>query len=780
MTSTLGALFLAGPILSLLWLALPHPQVTSAIALVAVCGVWAGIGAWLLAGYRTGRPLWALHTCLAVAEVLVSAAVVAAGTERTGFLLFYLFFTPYSWAFFSSRAAAAHTAFSAVCALGALVLLAHGFANHSPARVLGAWLVLVGSLLSIGWLVRSLTSSVRRMAALQSRHASVSRALASFGQRALESSDLQAHLEDAVHTIADVFPAPMVGVIIRQSGRGNVVAASVGLRQRFDPRAPVTPCQDGLAAFVESVAEPVLIADLRTETRFVVHPILADEDIRSGVVAPILRDKEVAGFVMVGAREIGAFDAHDVAALEAFAATLSQVVHRAAADQEMVQRALVDPLTGLANRTLFNDRLRHAVRPQRNLDTEVAVIFMDVDRFKNVNDTFGHAVGDELLQVVAPRLSAVLPPGDTLARFGGDEFVVLIEGVRNDDEVMATARRLAEALTFPMTLPSGLSTPVSMSMGISTSHGRSGCASAMLAEADAAMYRAKNAGGGQIRLFDQQLEALSRRRHEMDWELRVALETGAISVAYQPIVELDTGAVRAVEALARWHHSRRGSISATDFISVAEETGLIGEIDRLVLRTALEDVAGWQRELDEDLKVSVNVSAQQLARPGFLEQTLAAYGASRIRPGTLCLEVTETGLLRDTETAAITLQALHDAGIVISLDDFGTGFSSLTHLSMLPIDMVKIDMSFVQSLLTKPADAVIVESVLLLAQRLGIGVIAEGVETPSTRDRLRQLRCPFGQGYLWSPALPADAMLDYLLAESSPNLLPRGRSAETA
>lgn len=765
MSSTLGALFLMGPTLILLWLALPHPEVTSYGALVAVCGIFLAVGAWLLAGRRRGRPVGALHLCLAVATVLVSAATVAAGTQRTGFLLFYVFFTPYSWAFFSGRAAAAHTAFAAVCGLGALVVQTHAFTDYTPARMVGAWVVLVGSLLSVGWLVRSLTASVRRMAAVHQRRAAIDQALAGFGERALEHSDLQAHLEDAVRTVAGVFDSPMAAVTRRRPDGRQTLAASVGMRPAVRARTEWHARQDGIAEYVARVATAVVVDDFTQESRFTLPDSLRLEGPGSAVAVPIQRDREVAGVVYACSHQRGAFDRDYVTALTAFATMLSQIVHRSAIDEEMVRRALVDPLTGLANRTLFNDRLQQAVRGGRAAPGEVAVIFMDIDRFKNVNDTFGHAVGDQLLRVVAPRLQEILPRGDTLARFGGDEFVVLVEGVTSEEEVIARARRLGEALTFPMTLPSGLSTPVSISMGISLSHGRSHCAGALLAEADAAMYRAKTAGGGQVRLFDQHLEALSRRRHEMDWELRVALETGAVTVAYQPIIDLATGAVRAVEALARWHHPRRGAVSPGEFISVAEETGLIGEIDELVLRTAVADVAYWQAALDEDLRVSVNVSAQQLSRPDFLEQTLAIYGASGLRPGTLCLEVTETALLRDTETAAATLQALHDAGVVIALDDFGTGFSSLTHLSALPIDVVKIDMAFVQSLLNKPADAVIVESVLLLAQRLGIGVIAEGVETAAIRDRLHQLRCRFGQGYYWSAGLPADAMLSYLRGE---------------
>jgi len=761
MSWSLGLLLLTGPMLALSWLLLPHAPVGSLRTFVGVCLLSIAVGSWLVWGGRRPRPVWILHVLIVVAVVLVSIVVVAAGSNR-GLAVFYLFVAPYVWAFFSVRTAGLHTLLTAVVSLGTLVLQQPRFGGPPLTEVLGRWLFIVSCLLSVGLLIRFLTSSLRRAVTGQERQAEVSRVLAGFMQRAIERDVLLAHFEDAVRTVVDLLGASMASVVERDSDATLRLATSVGAR---NPAPPGTRFDDthGFIAHAMATGGPVLSHDLTTEDRFTVHPGLLADGQRSALMAPIQRDGDVVGFLQAFSRTPGKFDDEDSLTLTAFAATLSQVVYRVAVDEEMAHRALHDPLTGLPNRMLFGDRLTHAVAQRVHTGGELAVIFADIDRFKTVNDTYGHVAGDELLVSLAPRLAALMREGDTVARFGGDEFVFLLEGLAGSGDAVEAARRLAAAAQgVPLVMPDGAVIHVSMSLGISLSRGRGDCAESMIAEADAAMYIAKASGGGQVRLFDDQDGSVSRDRHLMESQLRQALECGEVVVAYQPIVDVHSGVPVGFEALARWHHPDRGPVDPTEFIAVAEEAGLITALDELVLRTAVADGAAWQQATGQPLVMSVNVSPRHLADPSFTEWVLGIYTDSRLLPGTLCLEITESALILDTVAASAALAALHAAGILISLDDFGTGYSSLAHLREFPIDAVKIDRSFVADLLTSDDDAAIVEGVIVMARRMGLRAVAEGVESAAVHSRLVALGCPLAQGFLFSEPLPRKGVVAYL------------------
>jgi diguanylate cyclase (GGDEF)-like protein len=411
-----------------------------------------------------------------------------------------------------------------------------------------------------------------------------------------------------------------------------------------------------------------------------------------------------------------------------------------------------DALTGLANRALFLDRLRSVTAA----GTPVAVLFLDLDAFKLINDGWGHDTGDHLLCEVADRLRAAVRPGDLVARLGGDEFTVLCEGVTGEREALAVARRLHEAFEAPFDI-AGQLRHVRASIGCRVAAGSAGrhTAEALLRDADVAMYQAKDKGRNRVELYSEETRRRIVRRLEVEQELRAAVEAGTLAVHYQPQVDLLTGRVAGVEALARWNHPRMGAVAPLEFISVAEETGLIGPLGSFVLGETCRQVAAWRRE-GLRLAATVNVSAHQLGDPGFADSVARHLGAAGLEPSSICLELTESALMGAGEEPRQALAALKVLGVYVAIDDFGTGFSSLAALKRLPVEIVKVDRSFVDGLGTDPEDSAIVASVLSLAHAMGLHVIAEGVETPLQASELVTLGCTVAQGFLWSPAVPAE------------------------
>ena len=413
--------------------------------------------------------------------------------------------------------------------------------------------------------------------------------------------------------------------------------------------------------------------------------------------------------------------------------------------------AAADALTGLANRTLFLDRLRTTAAAGRPL----AVLFLDLDDFKLVNDGWGHETGDQLLCEVADRLRAAVRPGDLVARLGGDEFTVLCEGVTGEREALAIARRLREALDDPFEI-AGQRRHVRASIGCRVADGDAeSAAEALLRDADVAMYQAKDKGRNRVELYSEETRRRIVRRLEVEQALRAAVEAGELEVHFQPQVDLLTGRVAGVEALARWTHARLGAVSPAEFISVAEETGLIAPLGSFVLGETCRRLAEWRAQ-GLRMTATVNVSVQQLGDPGFAESVAAHLGAAGLEPSSICLELTESALMGAGEEPRHALASLKGLGVYVAIDDFGTGYSSLATLKRLPVEVVKVDRGFVGGLGTDPEDSAIVASVLSLAHAMGLHVIAEGVETPLQAAELVSLGCTVGQGFLWSPAVPAE------------------------
>jgi len=440
---------------------------------------------------------------------------------------------------------------------------------------------------------------------------------------------------------------------------------------------------------------------------------------------------------------------------------VSDITELTRVQQELRRQALYDHVTQLPNRTLLEDRLEQATeRHARGVCTSVALLILDVDQFKLVNDSVGHAAGDRLLAQLATRLAAVALPGETVARFGGDEFVVLVEDV-SSDEARALADRMLAALDKPFDI-GGRSVHVSASVGIATSQA---CPPAeLLQSADAAMYVAKRRGSGETQMFGRSLATEARTRFELNVELREALCEEALEIWYQPIVDIADGRLLGIEALARWNHPLRGLVSPDVFIPIAEQSGLVTKLDRWVTRQAAADLAELRayEHVSDDVYVSVNISALNFSDGDLLASVREAAWLAGLPSGRLCLEVTETAVMSEPAAASAALKKITEEGFSIALDDFGTGYSSLAYLRTLPVSRLKIDRSFVVDAIDGGVDHTICASVIDLCRQLGIESIAEGVETQAQFDMLSKLGCYASQGYRWARPMPKADLVDWL------------------
>ena len=438
---------------------------------------------------------------------------------------------------------------------------------------------------------------------------------------------------------------------------------------------------------------------------------------------------------------------HDGAVVTGAVAVFRDITERKAFEDRLARHAFNDDLTGLPNRRVFLDRLEQALRRSQRSGSVHAVLFADVDRFKLVNDSVGHQAGDRLLVTIAERLASALRPGDTLARFGGDEFTVLLEDVGNVTDAEIVATRLLESLHEPIHLPGGHEVVARMSIGITLASGDAS-ADDVLHDADVAMYQAKSNGAGRWALFD--VDAMGRRsidRIDLEAALRRALDAGEFEVHYQPVVVAESGMIVGAEALVRWRHPERGMLAPGEFIGLAEETGLILPLGRIVLEQACWTARDWTEEFGLPFGMSVNLSARQFSNPNLVQEVADIVRAMGLRPEQLCLEITESLAVADVPRTIATLEQLKGLGVRLAIDDFGTGYSSLTYLKRFPVDVVKIDRSFVMGIDITPVDSAIVTAVIGLAEAVGMTTIAEGVETEEQLVHLRQLRCPLVQGY---------------------------------
>ncbi|MBC7860603.1 MAG: EAL domain-containing protein, partial [Burkholderiaceae bacterium] len=442
-------------------------------------------------------------------------------------------------------------------------------------------------------------------------------------------------------------------------------------------------------------------------------------------------------------------------------------------DDDLRHLAFHDPLTGLPNRALLLDRLAHGLAGAARDGERIGVMFIDLDRFKQINDSLGHPVGDALLQEVAGRLGRTLRQADTVARMGGDEFVVLLGRVEAPESYAGLAQKLIDALLAPMTL-NGHLLQVGVSIGIACYPEDGADVVELMQHADAAMYAAKAAGRGTYRFFRAAMTETAGLRLQMDMALRHAVRNGELELYYQPKVSLHDNAVCGVEALVRWHHPQLGLVLPASFIGLAEESGVIGELGDWVLEQACRQCRAWQDEGLGRIKIAVNISAKQL-QGGTLEQRIAGLvGQYRIAPGDLEVELTESVIMANPEEISSVFARLRQFGLSVSVDDFGTGYSSLAYLRRLPIDVLKIDRSFVMRADCDAGDAEVIKIIIALGRALKLSIVAEGVESEAQAQFLRACGCDIAQGYLYSPPLPAAALAAWLDArgEVLPEALP--------
>jgi diguanylate cyclase (GGDEF)-like protein len=576
-----------------------------------------------------------------------------------------------------------------------------------------------------------------------------------------------------VNVVAATLAATHAGLAVVDPGGRLRLATAVGwpngLTVDADPKR-------GHAALTLAARAPIVVEDIDDEQRFSADGLRA-RGLASGMSVVVLgEDDEPFGVLSMHSTERRAFTNDDIAFLTSVAHVLTGAIRHDAAARDLRHQSLHDPLTHLPNRALMLDRLRHGLARARRDGSMLAVLFCDMDDFKYVNDSLGHEAGDLLLADLAPRLQGALRSTDTLARFGGDEFVVLCEGLHDTCEALALADRLLAACATPVDL-GGTEFVPGASIGIALAP--PGCDAdpeGLLRDADVALYQAKSGGKGRHEVFDARMRVRTLERVSLIADLRRAISGGELELAFQPIVGLELGEVVGVEALVRWRHPARGLLLPSEFIGLAEDSGLIHDLGRWVLDEAVRHGARWRASgtpVLERARVGVNISWRQIARGTLVEDVRAALDRHGLDASALWFEVTETALMEDPGRSRITLRQLRELGAELALDDFGTGQSSLSVLRGFALDVLKLDRSFVSG----RGEWEIVRAVCEMARSLDMRVVAEGIELPAQAEQARAMGAVYGQGWLYSPPLGLDGFEDAMLALSG--ALRRGQVGPT-
>jgi diguanylate cyclase (GGDEF)-like protein/PAS domain S-box-containing protein len=689
----------------------PAPDADNHIAYLSA-GLAVLLGLVLLAGALDRAPLGAFKLIIALATVLAALGTYGSGSPIGGGAFFFLWVSPYAFAFFGTRQAILQASFVAI-AYGIVLVLQNHFHPQmasSPGVLVGPWIVLVSSDLAIGILVRHLGRSVR----------DVDRRF----RRGFESSPVAAAFLDLDLSVLEVNDA-----LCRLLGRHEADLVGTRLTALSHPDdLDIAPwlLVDSAGGTVES------------EARFV----LPDGSTVWTEVAGSLVEPELGP-----AYRFCQF--RDVTELRRDRALLAH-------------QAIHDPLTGLYNRTMLLERTTAALSRRVPGGPTVGLVLLDLDQFKMVNDSLGHEAGDAVLVALAPRLSMALETNDIVGRLGGDEFVVLLDHVANELDAVQRAERIRRAISVPIPLGAG-EFVATASIGVTIASTTDADATGLLRDADAAMYRAKARGRDHIELFDQSMRFEVLQRLQLERDLREAIAARQLYLEFQPIVDITTGRPVLLEALVRWDHPQRGRVAPDEFIPLAEQTGLIVDLGYWVLETAVAELEGWQMlyASDPPIGLSVNVSGHQLASPGFVDRVEDLLEQSAITPGSLGIEITESVII-DVRFAHEALDSLRSLGVLTLLDDFGTGYSSLAYLEQFPIDILKIDRSFIARLDEDSDRAVVLEAIFAMARALHLDVIAEGVENAGQVSKLRDLGCPLVQGFVIARPLPASGVVDYL------------------
>ncbi|HWF35736.1 MAG TPA: EAL domain-containing protein [Solirubrobacteraceae bacterium] len=599
----------------------------------------------------------------------------------------------------------------------------------------------------------------RKQAEIELEHrAAQQAAVARLGEHALEGATTSALIQEASAAAAEILDVEVVAVMELIAERGCfVLRGGLGWPQGAMGTLSTPTGAGSQAGYTILTGAAVVVTDWLTENRFDQSSALRGRRARSGLTVPIESRNGPFGVLGVQSTRPRDYSVADVDFLQSLANVLADALERQATEDDVRHRALHDALTRLPNRVLFRDRLKHALARMRRRRTLTALLFVDLDRFKLVNDSLGHHMGDELLAAVGPRLRQAVRASDTVARFGGDEFGILLEDIAGEHDAIATAERIAAVFARPFVLGANEHF-VTVSIGIAIAHGGE-LAENLVRDADAAMYRAKEHGRARYEVFDDAMRVRAMARLRVENDLRRALERDELSLVYQPVVSLAQQEIVGVEALLRWNHPTLGMISPAEFIPVAEESGLIVAIGDWVLEQACRQAASWypMRPDAAPFALSVNLSAVQLAKRGFVDTVDTVLRETGLDPNCLSLEITESVLLADSEALAQTLRALKARGVRLVIDDFGTGYSALGYLTRMPLDALKVDRSFVVGLGTQPRDTAITEAIIGMSRALSLEVVAEGVETPLQIEELRRLGCGLAQGFYFSrPVSPEE------------------------
>ncbi|CAN5214049.1 hypothetical protein BH24ACT23_BH24ACT23_11830 [soil metagenome] len=593
--------------------------------------------------------------------------------------------------------------------------------------------------------------------------------LARIQRKIVTRSALKDVLEAIVWGARELLGDETVGLRLLDPGDSGrmILVASTGVPPELLDDSRHGRVGDGAGGL--AIAEERLVAIDDYQASGDANSMFVQDGVRAAMAAPVEEHGKVAGSLVVATHVAGrSYSQAEREVLLAFAEHASLALTDARVVEQATNNAFYDSLTGLPNRVLLLDRLAQALARASRADKRVAVLFCDLDGFKTVNDSLGHAAGDELLAAVARRIEASIRSGDTAARFGGDEFAVLLEDV-SDEEVATASRRILGGMADPFTL-GGREVFVSASIGVAFGTDES---EDLLRNADLALYRAKARGKGRFEVFKPEMHAAVVARMELETDLQRALRRDELELDYQPIYDLSSGRLTAMEALVRWRHPTRGRLGPAEFIPLAESGRLIHELGRSVLRAACRQCAEIRSHsaASAELQVTVNISGEQLKQAALVDEVATALDDSGLRPDALILELTETAFMDDIESVTTRLEALRNLGVSLAVDDFGTGYSSLQHLSRFPIDYLKIARPFVVGI-GEDDDAAIARAIVYLAESFGLRVIAEGIENEAQVARLIELGATMGQGFHLGRPMPGAALLELFASGPSGSLAP--------
>jgi len=574
------------------------------------------------------------------------------------------------------------------------------------------------------------------------------RNLARFGESAVVKSEPAELVARAASAIFDALSPDAVAYIDADPGTSELVVRALVARAATDLHPEPIRCGND---------HPIL--QVMESGRLMVResaelPFPWAREARRAALVPVRIDDQVCGVLCICCKRKAAFGSEEINFLQATSSVLSTALQRIQSEARLAYLAQFDPLTDLPNRALLADRFSQMIGQAKRRESLLAVLFIDLDEFKAVNDTLGHAGGDGLLKQIAMRLQSAVRTGDTVARISGDEFVIVLNELVRPEDAALIAQKIIDGLGMPVEVD-GKEVFVTASVGIAAFPADGTDAETLIGAADAAMYRAKQAGRNVYQFFTAEINQRSRARVQLGSELRRALEREEFTLSYQPRYQLATRQPSGAEALLRWEHPERGMVPPHEFIPVLEETGLIVAVGDWVLRRACEDLKAWLAAGHPVVPIAVNLSARQFRQidlDGRIKSLVASVG---IDPSLIELEITESQLMHDPDHAIRVMRALCDAGMSIAIDDFGTGYSSLAYLTRFPVTALKVDRSFVRDMSRDKNDATIVRTIIEMAHSLGFTVIAEGVETEEQATLLQLLRCEQAQGYLFGRPMPA-------------------------